>query len=607
MIMFEHQRSWIAHEMEHHRRQWSCQLCGFTSLTESSLAVHLKQDHDQLLGAEDKEAPIQANSRPLDYIDASECMLCDWAKTVSSKNSTTLVTLHVFMDHVASHLRQFALFALPRPHNDGHSESLGSNCAEGQGSRKSSSSDLKRLTQGTNLGLNSPRFGSQAGTHMVNNAENYQRESLPEGASHEKSLETIKEVFQDVSRDLDAVLAWEDVTSDGAPYEYLDEHSHSPSRRERHDPIENDGRSHILSSEVIRSKDVVLSGGATDVEAPRKNTDAYAKSSTRYGDYMKSLYHPEMFQRQESVQPPSFNTFEWIFNDPMAKEADTQTLHQSDPTRGQPSDDLHGRFMRWLCSDATLFWIFGKPGSGKSSLISHINQSPNTVSALSSSAWTGHRPLHILSFYFWHPGIPLQKSFHGLLRSLIFQLGKAKLEAIEYMMSAEPGPHKSWTIESLLRAFQASLAAFSDDSFLLLVDGLDECESDIGEVLDFILDLRQRIHAKVCIASRYEVSIAYKLSIYPKLRLDDINGEDIEAYVRRKTSTYRSLIPEEMVGEVIRRADGCFLWAQLMTVELLKCAYSGDGTDVLRRRMDNTPAGLEAFAQSIGDRGRQYE
>ena len=137
MAMFEQKRSWIDHEMEQHRRSWSCLLCKFTSAQQSEVTLHVEQRHPETLGDEPTRTMTYMTSRPLDSMDASRCPFCDWDKVLLSKSSVTTVSRESFMSHLAHHLEQLALFAIPRIGSDNNSGSLNSNLAANRGSQAS--------------------------------------------------------------------------------------------------------------------------------------------------------------------------------------------------------------------------------------------------------------------------------------------------------------------------------------------------------------------------------------------------------------------------------------------------------------------------------------
>ncbi|KUI67904.1 hypothetical protein VM1G_02745 [Cytospora mali] len=75
----------------------------------------------------------------------------------------------------------------------------------------------------------------------------------------------------------------------------------------------------------------------------------------------------------------------------------------------------------WLVSDDDLYWISGKPGSGKSTLMKLLCDSMQTAQKL--QVWAKQNRLILAEFFFWDAGgQKLLKSQEGLLRSLIYQV-----------------------------------------------------------------------------------------------------------------------------------------------------------------------------------------
>lgn len=74
-------------------------------------------------------------------------------------------------------------------------------------------------------------------------------------------------------------------------------------------------------------------------------------------------------------------------------------------------------FHKWLRSGRGLYWISGKPGSGKSSLLNYIFKEsvPGANSHSLLGEWSSADPVKVLSFFFSRLATdPLQKSFEAL-------------------------------------------------------------------------------------------------------------------------------------------------------------------------------------------------
>ncbi|KAK8093929.1 hypothetical protein PG997_000614 [Apiospora hydei] len=135
-------------------------------------------------------------------------------------------------------------------------------------------------------------------------------------------------------------------------------------------------------------------------------------------EFLSSLLFNEMNDRLLSVKGAAPNTLEWLFYDPdsdggLSVKASSQKI----PKRYHRWANFH----QWLRTDSSLYWICGKIGSGKSTLMVHIIQDRRTRKGL--DIWKGQARLHVFQFFFWRPGSELQKSILGLLRSLLYHSG----------------------------------------------------------------------------------------------------------------------------------------------------------------------------------------
>ncbi|KAH6617141.1 hypothetical protein F5144DRAFT_541013 [Chaetomium tenue] len=111
-------------------------------------------------------------------------------------------------------------------------------------------------------------------------------------------------------------------------------------------------------------------------------------------DLHNSLHSPELDFRIDQIEDPFTDTFQFVF------ELD--------------------EFSRWLRTGSDLFWIHGKPGSGKSTLMKYIFHNKATWELLHN--WRTGSLEVTAAFFFHYRGTTIQKSFEGVLRSLITQI-----------------------------------------------------------------------------------------------------------------------------------------------------------------------------------------
>jgi hypothetical protein len=117
-------------------------------------------------------------------------------------------------------------------------------------------------------------------------------------------------------------------------------------------------------------------------------------------ELVDSLHYETILERYDGVADAHQRTFGWIFQ-----------------PRGKEDEPCWSDFIQWLREGEGIYWISGKAGSGKSTLMKYIYENPNTRKHL--LAWAQDTPLHIEKFFFWLSGTKLQKSQEGLLRSLL--------------------------------------------------------------------------------------------------------------------------------------------------------------------------------------------
>jgi hypothetical protein len=117
---------------------------------------------------------------------------------------------------------------------------------------------------------------------------------------------------------------------------------------------------------------------------------------------LESLRYTSMKMRENSISHAYVGTYGWMF------DSVDEAVH------------LNAGFVDWLCSNDDIFWVTGKPGCGKSTLVKLIATDERTSKSLES--WAEGSKVVVVSHYFWHAGHELQKSQEGLLRSLLYEI-----------------------------------------------------------------------------------------------------------------------------------------------------------------------------------------
>ncbi|PGH04453.1 CAMK protein kinase [Polytolypa hystricis UAMH7299] len=146
--MFGERRAWFLHELEHHRAQWQCRFCTSQPFHDKgSLELHLARRHHELCSASQLHSLLELSRQSPEYIAANDCPFCDDFEArlrltdQIEAPSTVLISSTQFSRHVASHMEQLALFAIPRGYLEkddmGSGNSAMANFDEGEDSQAS--------------------------------------------------------------------------------------------------------------------------------------------------------------------------------------------------------------------------------------------------------------------------------------------------------------------------------------------------------------------------------------------------------------------------------------------------------------------------------------
>ncbi|KAI0432418.1 hypothetical protein F5Y09DRAFT_353517 [Xylaria sp. FL1042] len=304
--------------------------------------------------------------------------------------------------------------------------------------------------------------------------------------------------------------------------------------------------------------------------------------------FLKGLQFPEIKVRHESIKAAHARTFEWI----------------------------HSRldFAHWLEEGDGIFWVRGKAGSGKSTLMRFLVENPTTSKMLLK--WAGRRKLVLANHFFWKAGTPMQKSRTGLLRTLLFQILRQIPDLIEKLFPLR-WEDKDVNLDSLTEneLVQAIKALPLDDRlpvrFCFFIDGLDEYTTgaqryhgDYQELIDLLEALTTSPVIKICVSSRPWTPFERAFGDSPnKLRLEDLTKNDIREYVLDKFSSspyFQKLAKVDprcktFDEQIVQKAQGVFLWVFLVVESLLKGVSAADDFNDLQRRLNSIPTDLEDY------------
>ncbi|KAI0449273.1 hypothetical protein F5B21DRAFT_520500 [Xylaria acuta] len=342
------------------------------------------------------------------------------------------------------------------------------------------------------------------------------------------------------------------------------------------------------------------SGRRSTVNPERLTIDDFHATSQRLPSYESSI---SVLSRNK-ISPANVNTFEWVFSDVL------------------PDGSSRVGFRSWLRSGNGIFWIRGKPGSGKPTLMKFISQHPTTLDHL--KCWSGSLQLVMGSFYFWNSDTDLQKSQEGLLRSLIFEILRGCPELVIHAQTTllctkgkssfmQTIQREGWTLPQLIEILDSILSHNHSHRFCFIIDSLDEFKArytqDQQELVNLLRKLAASPNIKLCVSSRpWTVFVdAFNGGISQCLKLEDLTGGDIRSYALDKLSghnQFRKLTQIDpgysaLVDEVLTKSQGVFLWVVLVVRELPDGLTYNHTIGEMHRRLESFPDTLDEFFQHM--------
>ncbi|KAM0494687.1 hypothetical protein ACHAP8_008557 [Fusarium lateritium] len=321
-----------------------------------------------------------------------------------------------------------------------------------------------------------------------------------------------------------------------------------------------------------------------------------AKRVKKHHDFLKSLRFREIKQRHSAIQDHHKATFNWVF------------------AKGETG------FREWLEEGSGFFWVKGKAGSGKSTLMKFIATHDDTHSLLRT--WGGESRVITASHFFWNAGLSMQKSLTGLFQTILYQVLRECPEIIDIIdtphqdSSTDHNLYDGWDDKSLFRAFeQLSSQESLPLRFCFFIDGLDEYTAGahrytgtFEELLSPLRVLASSPSIKICVSSRPWDAFDREFShVKWKLQLEDLTREDIRRYVKEelgvdpKFQKLSEMDPRcsEIKDTIVQRAQGVFLWVYLVVNSLKRGLMKDDNYADLQSRLNELPDDLQRYFEHM--------
>ncbi|CVL08453.1 related to small s protein [Fusarium proliferatum] len=321
---------------------------------------------------------------------------------------------------------------------------------------------------------------------------------------------------------------------------------------------------------------------------------------------MKTMYHYDSESDGSATNDQEAENLE--DDDSPDEDASGDDGNGSDSDHDSLVEDIHQSWASlnsWLQSTDKLFYIRGKPGSGKSTLMKFIGHQEQTNKLL--QRWSPDAT--ILSYFFWKIGSEEQKSLKGLWCSLLYQRLKDQQQLIPSILQnfnilSRHSQHHDWAMKDLQIVWNY-LADVDTRHLCIFIDGLDEIRNEDGfsELLETIDAMLVNPKIKICVSTRPEASIVRWLTMKKAtgILLEDLTRYDMLVFVQKKFHKLSSDI--QVSSETIRnlrhklvdKALGVFLWLHLATRSVIEGIENVDSEDMLFSRLNALPGNLESL------------
>lgn len=354
---------------------------------------------------------------------------------------------------------------------------------------------------------------------------------------------------------------------------------------------------------ISSDRNACFDGGATNIMLAEHKKQTYERMMLR------AFQYDTLYDRENNVKDAHRKTFQWVFSGRGKKQHTYDNLQD------------------WLQSSERVYWITGKPGSGKTTLMKFITSTLQNEITSASASFTEQccsRPYIMASFYFWALGPEIQASKEGLYRTLIYQLLSQRPDTIPQvcpdrwealcLFGERPKRFEEDELRNLLASALNKLT--SREKVCVFVDGLDEFAGDCDDLVGYFKQLVDAYPIKLCVASRPWEVFHEALQHKPKLQMEEVTHDDIQSYVACRLQDDPNFdrfqrsepdFAQQTIENIVDKAQGVFLWVELVVSSLIVGLRSGDRIPDLQRRLDRLPQDLEGlFDRIVRDLDPEY-
>lgn len=340
---------------------------------------------------------------------------------------------------------------------------------------------------------------------------------------------------------------------------------------------------------------------------------------------LRRLHFPSILHREGNIERPASGTYSWVVKE-MGQGQGQPTLSSKsisaplvmtteDIRRQAASNELQ----QFLAGNHSTFFIYGKAGCGKSTFIKFLAYNSHVRGELAD--WAGTRKLVTIGMFFWRSNDPLQKSLEGFYRTIIYHtLGQCP----ELIPKVFPEQEMAGTLNAveyqgreLIEAFERLVQHTNSDThrFCYFIDGLDEYEgtsSDYRRLAEQLANWANSDAVKIICSARPDtIFLKTFTGSGTTVDLGRINRSDLTEFARSRFEdelsgpdyTAGHDICQRLVRDIVRKAEGVFVWAVFVVQSLINGVLEGDDDETsLHERFRDSPTDLNAMFHHMLDR-----
>ncbi|KAI4693775.1 uncharacterized protein J4E84_002351 [Alternaria hordeiaustralica] len=256
-------------------------------------------------------------------------------------------------------------------------------------------------------------------------------------------------------------------------------------------------------------------------------------------------------------------------------------------------------FQEWRkAADSKTLWVRGRPGAGKSVLSAHII---HHLRGLGLDC----------SFYFFVQGDKTKATINTFLRSMAWQMASQHPHLLSIVLdistsSQITGINKTDHVAVWRRLFLSGmLKCRLDTPQYWVIDAVDECKGG-SELVTLLSKMQEVWPISLLITSRdsfdrYADGAVQRIEVMSETIQEEDTNKDIAQYLRScqdQLPATGAAEREAMSQEILKNANGCFLWVTLVLKELRQVHTS---TEIRKVLSSNTADMDEMYGRILND------